>query len=387
MKMSLEKLKAPAVLALVVVSITSLAQAKDWQPVELPTKARIAALAPIDYGPWDNVLGSSVLTLGRSTHIAASPSQNDTATLIKLGNTSKSRFEGNRIALHKFKKQHKRIIANIRDDLLALPDKVNFSTLSPTQQLAYWFNLHNSIVLSKVTSVYPTTKIGRYFSAEKENSFFYARDFRWQDKQISLADIQHHVLKNWKNPIVIYGFYLGAIGTPNIQQFAYTGANVRDLLLESAEDFVNSVRGTRVPRKGKLRVSSYYKSVALAFPDFKTDLLKHIRQFSTGRLRARMDTVTGLKVNISDWHIADLFNGRHTKAGQIYAPKNSMFAPGDPRSPDNQSRLLRQVDLLLKERKKRIPNQTPIVSVDEIVTDQKKTEKKAPKDTKKGKKR
>ena len=336
--------------------MTSTVLAKDWVPVELPTDHSNVPKAPVDYGPWQTVLSSSVLYMGKPTHVAATPSQYDGATLIKLGSTSKSRFEGNRVMLHEFRKPHKDTIRYIRDGLLAFPGTIAFESLSKTQQLAYWFNLHNSIVLSKVTDIYPVTSIKKTFDASRKKSFIYARDFKWQGQMISLADIQHHVITHWKNPIVIYGFYLGAVGTPNIQQEAFTGANVRELLVESARNFINSVRGTRIPTKSQLRVSSYYATMAVAFPNFDEDVLKHINTYAKSKLRSRMAPVKTVKANLSDWHIADIYNGRSTSGGQIYA-KVELFEPWDPRNAQHRglnTDLPRHATLLLDARKKRI---------------------------------
>lgn len=287
-------------------------------PSEFPTKHSPNSDIWIDYSDLDFVLSSAVLDMGPSTHERAGPAKKDSMTNMYNGSRTASRFEGNRVAFHLFKKGHKAVVRAIRDDLLALPTKLDLSELSRGHQLAYFLNLHNSIVLVKMTEEYPVTRLKGFFDRENAKSFIVSEKFQWGDQQITLADIQDHVLSNWRDPLVIYGFYLGAVGTPNIREEAFDGETIYDQLQANARNFVNSVRGTQIWNGSKLHVASYYQRMAVKFPNFEDDVLRHIKQYARPDFATRLVAVNTIDPRIDDWNIADLYNGRLHAAGGTY---------------------------------------------------------------------
>jgi len=311
------------VIALVCASVASTAgayaSANNKTPVNLPNEFANTSKYRLDYSDLEAVLRGSVLEMGRSDHKRARKLARATGSNMRLGNPLPSRLEGNRVLLHEFGQAQLAGLAMVRDDLLAIPAQLAIEKLSKEEQLAYWLNLHNIIVLSKVASLYPVTMLESIFSPASGKSVLYDRDYEWNGQMISLADIQNHILTNWADPVVIYGFYLGAVGTPNIRNSAYTGANVHAALKDNAEDFVNSVRGTQVRNKTKLRVSTYYEAMAQKFPNFQNDLMTHIRKYATSELLHRMKQARKIATDIDDWHIADLYNGKLSSEGGSHA--------------------------------------------------------------------
>ena len=270
----------------------------------------------IDYSDLDYVLASSVLDMGPSTHERAHRVRIDSATRIYGGSRKASRFEGNRVAFHLFEDSHKSVLRAIRDDLLALPGQLNLQELSRNHQLAYWLNLHNAIVLAEMAEEYPTTNVRPMFDRRRSNSFINRAEYAVAGETVSLADIQDHILDNWQDPLVIYGFYMGAVGTPNIRKEAFRGDRVYDQLEENARNFVNSVRGTQIWDGSKLRVASYYQRMAAKFPNFDADILRHIQEYARPDFARRLITVREIEPEIDDWNIADLYNGHLHQAGR-----------------------------------------------------------------------
>lgn len=284
--------------------------------VELPTGHDPNSDILIDYGDLNFVLASSVLDMGPSTHQRAPRVRPDSATRIYGGSRKASRFEGNRVAFHLFEDSHRDVLVAIRDDLLNLPEQVRLESLTRRQQLAYFLNLHNSIVLAKVADEYPVTHLEPWFNRNNSKAFIVAEYFKLGDQHVTLADIQDHVLENWRDPLVIYGFYMGAVGTPNIRQDAFDGERVFEQLRENARNFVNSVRGTQVWHTGELRVASYYERMASVFPDFEDDVLRHVQEYARPAFARRLVGISAVDPRIDDWNIADLYNGHLHQAGR-----------------------------------------------------------------------
>lgn len=277
----------------------------------LPTDHSPSSGYAIDYSDLDEILSGSVLDMGPSTH--KPPKQRKvkyTASRIQIGNMKHTRQEGNRVMFHAFGEPEKRYLMKLRDQLLAVPDSLPLSRLSRSQQLAYFLNVHTAIVLAEVAAEYPITYLDDLFDVDNTDAFINDRKFNISGTLVSLSDIQMHVVTNWADPLVIYGFYLGAVGTPNIRTDAYAPDRVFDQLRENAKDFVNSMRGTQIWSPGTLKVSQFYKRMHVAFPDFESDLLQHLHQFATPGFGVRIGYTRTIKATIQDWNIADLYNGR-----------------------------------------------------------------------------
>lgn len=286
--------------------------------VNLPTEAADQSKYRLSYDDLDYVLGGSVLVMGPSTHKRAKRARRNTASKVSLASPTPSRLEGNRVMLDKFEASQVQLVANMRDDLLGIPAKVDLTQLDKNDQLAYWLNLHNAIVLAEVASVYPITNLGEMFDVSDADAFINQRRFDLNGEMISIRDIQEHVIANWDQPEVIYGFYMGAVGTPNIRNSAFKGDTVHDALRDNATDFVNSVRGTQV-WKSTLKVSSYYEMMRGAFPNFEADVRAHVEKYASDSFSRKMSKTRDMAFDVEDWYIADLYNGKLRETGGTYA--------------------------------------------------------------------
>lgn len=316
----------------------------------------------IDYSDLDAILKGSVLDMGPSTH--KPPNEKFvkiTGTRLQIGNTKVTHQEGNRVMIHAFRKPELTYLRRMRDDLLSIPSGLPLAALSRNEQLAYWFNLYISIVLTEISEQYPITYLQPLFDKGNPDAFVNLRQFTLGETMVSLADIEQHVMSNWTDPVVIYGFYMGAVGTPNIRTSVYSGDRVYDQLHENAVDFVNSMRGTQIWNPAELRVSNYYQRMAQMFPSFETSLLAHIQKYAKPRFRQRMITIRNISAEIEDWHIADLYNGNLSKPGGSY-PRITKDAEGLP----YKITLPIHVIQLLRERERKLGRQKPSVEIEEL---------------------
>ncbi len=290
---------------------------------DLPTEFDPKSKYRLDYSDMNAVLKASVLDMGPSTHKRAKKPKRSTSSRMILANPLPSRLEGNRVMYDKFQEPQIEFLKAMRDDLLAIPSQVPIERLRKNEQLAYWYNLHNAIVMAKLAEEYPITRLKPLFDPEDEDAFYKQRIFDMSGTMISLEDIQDHVVENWDDPLVIYGFYMGAVGTPNIRQAAYTGRTVFDDLKSNAVDFVNSVRGTQVWKDKELRVATYYERMNDRFPNFDQDVMNHVREYAKPAFLRRMDAVDEINPRIEDWYIADLYNGNLNQVGGSMAGNSS----------------------------------------------------------------
>jgi hypothetical protein len=213
-----------------------------------------------------------------------------------------------------------------RQDLERVADTLDISTLPRNEQLAFWLNLHNVAMLEQIAREWPVRQprdIKLDGAPLDEAKFITLRGI-----PVSLRDIREEIVfRHWKDPKVIYGFWRGEIGGPELQRHAFTGGNVSSLLDVAAADFVNSLRGTQM-RGERLEVASLYAEVApFYFPDFDSDLRSHLATFAeepTARILARTRTVSA---TIREHGIADLHGGTR--------PSNYQFAASSPGAMDD----------------------------------------------------
>jgi len=337
------------------------ASTSQTEPVLLPAEHATASKYRLDYSDLEGVLRGSVLEMGRSTHKRAPKPTKSTASNLRLGNPMPSRLEGNRVMLHKYGQLQIDGVAAVRDDLLSIPDQLPLNKLSKNEQLAYWLNLHNIMVLAKVAELYPITMLDSALSPLNTNSAYFDRDYSWNSQKISMNDIRVHVISNWDDPLVIYGFYFGSVGTPNIRSSAYTSGNVYAALKDNAYEFINSVRGTQIWNKTKLRVSTYYQLNAEKFPNFEVDLKAHLNKYAQGKFKSRLKKTKALTVNIDDWHIADLFNGKMGDVAGSYAGTVT-----DAYGNSLKSGLPEHVTDLLKDRQTKLARRNGTTGVEEV---------------------
>jgi len=322
---------------------------------DFPTEHDPKSTYFIEYDDLDIILKGSVLEMGASTHKPPKQGRTKiTGTRIQVGNILKTRQEGNRLMFHEFEDRELLVLRRLRDELLSVPMQLPLKDLSRNEQLAYWFNLHNVIVLAEMSEQYPLTRLKPFFDLGDPKAFISQRRFEMNGSMISLADIQNHVTKNWRDPLVIYGFYMGAVGTPNLRTAAYRGGKVYDQLQSNAVDFINSMRGTQIWQGPVLKVSTYYLRMAEMFPDFENSVRAHVEKYAKPDFKRRMITTNRVSAEIEDWHIADLYNGKPgLQPGGVY-PQFTKDGDGNIYTrgiPEHVAQLLRDRQIKFLRRK------------------------------------
>lgn len=282
----------------------------------LPTDHTEGSRVRVDYSDWNRILKSVVMVTGSSDRKPAGK-VSITASRIPHANPNITRIEGNRVFFHEFSPAHTATLLALRRSLEAVSAEISLSELSRNQQLAYWLNLHNVAVMTVIAQRYPVKYLKKLIVGEK--AVWNKKSMLVAGEYISIRDIEKHVIENWNDPLVLYGFYMGAVGGPNVLDSAFTGNNVRDLLIENAEEFVNSLRGVRFWDE-QAKVSNLYGIGARFFPSFDEDIKKHLMKFARPSLKHELANYTAFRISDFDWYIADLLNG-DTYTGSSYSVK------------------------------------------------------------------
>ena len=302
----------------------SVAGAQPTDPFAKFSEASDELRLRMNYDAWSAVLASTVINTGPSNRYFYRPNLEETASKLKRYHISPSWLEGNRVLFQRIEDVQAQYISDLRAGYEAIFDEREFSRLTKNQQLAYWLNLYTIGVYELVVGQYPigdTRRIRRYWDHPV---------FMVAGVEMSLNDIHHNIiLRYWDDPLVIYGLFQGAIGGPNIHRRAYTADNVWTLLRRNAREFVNSARGVRATFSGDLMASEIYAWSEELFPNFESDLRRHLAQFADDRTSNIMNSDDTMEAKYFDWMVADTTQGKPARASMYAsAPALSIFSGG-----------------------------------------------------------
>lgn len=267
----------------------------------------------VDYSIFSHILDSIIYDVGPSDRRVARGRLIETGSRINRQSTSDYRYEGNRIWFHLLNDEHKDTIHQYRLELEQLPAQVDLADLSRNEQLAYWLNLHNAVLIDEIARAYPV----RYTNTIHVDGerLFDAPIIDLPGGSISLNQLRNDiVLSQWSDPRVLYGFYTGAIAGPSIQERAFTGAQVWRQLDRIGEEFVNALRG--VEGDGRVvDVSAIYHDHDYLFPNWPEDLRRHLLTYANGEVEPAVRQAERFGQIAFDTSLADLTHGTRCGGG------------------------------------------------------------------------
>lgn len=181
------------------------------------------------------------------------------------------------------------------------------SLLSKDEQLAYWLNLHNLLVLSAITQDTPGKSLERFRGTPA------APGAGWTEKRVtisgmalSLSDIEDNIiLAQWPDAATVHGLYQGARGGPAYPATSFTGKTVTDQLSTAASAAINR-RDTISVKKDILSVPAYftwYKD--RVFGGEEAGYRAHILDHAEDKLAAKVRATTQIKVKKFSYRVED----------------------------------------------------------------------------------
>ncbi|MBH0059348.1 DUF547 domain-containing protein [Pseudoalteromonas sp. SWXJZ94C] len=288
----------------------------------LSSKNQVTANFAVDYSQYNTVLEASVLELARSDRSYISYDENEQGP--NLGSNRATDAEANRFYYEQFidDPELTKSIAAIKSNLLSYLANNQLSKLSNEEQTAFWLNLHNVAVINELAQRYPTDTNSLSYDVADKSSFFYKKLFTYNGQELSLDDIEYKILMplNKNNPLVMYGLYKGYIGSPNIRTQAYTANNLMPSLIDNAQEFINSNRGTNYS-SNLLNVSTMYKDKKAYFNDFNNDLLAHLSLYADNDLLSKLKNKKTALFTIDNYDITDVTGPKQRESYDVIISK------------------------------------------------------------------
>jgi len=270
----------------------------------------------LDYGVWDHVLKRSVLSMGPSLRVRA-PKRKASITLnsrIIKGHKSPYRLEGSRVTFSYMSRENIEIITQYRKDLVAIANERDLQSLGKKEQLAFWINLHNVLLIENIAENYPVKRPSLLEIGPNGESLNTAKLVTIRGVPLSLRDIRENIVyRYWENPIVMYGFFRGDIGGPSIRNYAFTGKNINYVLNLQAFEFVTSLRGFNTAFSKRSVSKIYEEARPYYFRNWPADLEAHLRRFADENTLRDLGKDMPFQVEKYDYIVADLWGGNLSK--------------------------------------------------------------------------
>lgn len=172
------------------------------------------------------------------------------------------------------------------------------------EQLAYWLNLYNALVIRLVLETYPVESILELAAPDGQGPF--ARPLvEVGGRMLSLDDIRDEILMaGWGDPRIHFGLSCGALGCPDLQPEPFVGARVDAQLTEAAMAYVNDRRCLTI-RDGKLTVSSLYRWHEDAFGGSERGVIHHLMTYAAPDLAKELQAFERIEADVFDWRLND----------------------------------------------------------------------------------
>ena len=284
-----------------------------------------------DYTVWDKALGNRVIVLGPSLRRFAKPPRAEIGTrLVKRSQSSKYRLEGSRVTFFSFKDGFVDLLSEYKEDLVRLAHVHDIQSFSRDEQLAFWINLHNVILIETIAKEHPTRRPSTLTFGPDNAPLHEAKLITIKNVPLSLKNIRENIVyENWDDPNVIYGFFRGDIGGPGLMNFAVTAKNVKYVLDGNGYEYVTSLRGFQTDSLYRKVSTIYQEAAPYYFPNWPEDIESHIKGYLKDH-KALSEIVQDKSIKFIkyDTTIADLWGGdKSFQAGPVFNPGRPVGVP------------------------------------------------------------
>lgn len=181
------------------------------------------------------------------------------------------------------------------------------SRYSRPEQMAYWINLYNALVVRLVIDHYPVASIrdiGKGSDAPGVGPWR-RKLVEVEGTPLSLSDIAHRILRPiWHDPRIHYALACGAVSCPNLQPEPFYADQLDRQLSEAAMAYVNDRRCIRI-EGDQLGLSSLYRWYREDFGPTDRDVINHLMAYAEPNLAMKLQGFDRISDDGFDWRLND----------------------------------------------------------------------------------
>ena len=175
------------------------------------------------------------------------------------------------------------------------------------EQMAYWINLYNALVVRVVVDHYPIASIRDVGSPPGAPGTGPWRQelVEIEGVPVSLNDIAHRILRPiWRDPRVHYALSCGAVGCPNLQPEPFAADQLERQLSEAAMAYVNHSRCIRI-EGDQLGLSSLYRWYRDDFGGTDRAVINHLMAYAEPGLAMKLQRFDRISDHGFNWRLND----------------------------------------------------------------------------------
>jgi Protein of unknown function, DUF547 len=156
------------------------------------------------------------------------------------------------------------------------------SSLSGAEQVAFWINAYNALVLHEVLERYPIDTVRPSFLGIPERSFFVETKHVIGGKSYGLDQIENDVIRKLGEPRIHFAINCASYSCPKLRAEAYSASKLNEQLNDQATSFIND------PVRNQFEASTHTARLSKIFDWFKGDfdvvggVTSYIAQFAEG---------------------------------------------------------------------------------------------------------
>src|SRR5262245_3567661 len=139
---------------------------------------------------------------------------------------------------------------------------VSLASASPAEQMAFWLNAYNAIVLRTVIDSYPTRQRSNEYPARSIRQIpgaFETMKHQVAGKSVTLDQIEQTILPGFSDPRLFLALGRGAVGSGRLRSEAYDPETIERQLAEAASECVSHAQCMVIDRTAnRLSVSSVF---------------------------------------------------------------------------------------------------------------------------------
>lgn len=192
------------------------------------------------------------------------------------------------------------------DGYISELSRVPISRYNRAEQMAYWINLYNALVVRVVLGHYPVASIRNIDAPSHPGAG------PWDEKlveiertPISLNDIQNRILRPiWRDPRIIYALSCGANGCPNLQPEPFQADRLERQLSQAAMVYINDPRCIQIDGE-RLGVSSLYRWYQDDFGGSDLGVINHLMAYAEPKLAMSLQRFDRITNDGFDWRLND----------------------------------------------------------------------------------
>lgn len=176
-------------------------------------------------------------------------------------------------------------------DYLAALQTLDPRSYSKNEQLAYWINLYNALVINLVLTHYPIDSIKNI--GDGLTGPWNIELASIAGKQVTLNQIEHGILRPlWQDNRIHYVINCASIGCPDLPQQPFSSININQQLNDAARRFISQHKAVHLANN-TLTLSSIYNWFAVDFGSSNKNIIKHIKTYALPELKSELEEFSG----------------------------------------------------------------------------------------------